>query len=59
MSDTGSKSSKESIDNYINDEEAIKLIIDAYEVSYDEAIFVWKKFIETVERARRLSESLK
>ena len=59
MSDTGSKSSKDSINNYINDEEAIKLMMEAYDLKYDDAAFIWSNFMETVRKAKEIENNLK
>jgi hypothetical protein len=59
MSDSGSKSSRDSIDNYFDDEESIKLMMEAYDVSYADASLVWNMFIKTMRRAVEIAEATK
>lgn len=59
MDDSGTKSTKDRLDNYLDDAQGIKLMMEAHDLSYEDAKFMWNRFVRMVIKAKEINDSLK
>lgn len=58
VDDSSAKSVKETLEEQYYNKAAVQDIADAFNISFNEALILWVKFIGTVERLKIASEKL-